>query len=142
MTFVALAVAGAFLVYSGFFYLVALALQMGVPLDAVRAGLHRTWLGAAATLATLVIHIFLRLADVSPETLRTTGLVAAWVLRAALWIWVTTWVYRVTRWRKGKLAVVVALGLALNLGVDLGLARLGPDRMPVPAFGSWEFRLS
>ncbi len=53
-----------------------------------------------------------------------------------------TRVYRTTRWRKGKLAVMVLAGLALNLAIDLGLERLqGPDRPLIPSFGSWDFRL-
>ena len=134
---VALLIVGSFVVYAVFFYLLSLALQIGTPLDAVWAGLFRTGLGAAATLVTLVVHIFFRLATASPETLDLAGQVTMWVLRIAVWIWVTTWVYRVTRWRKGKLAVVVLAGLALNFGLDYGLQKAAF----APTFGTWVFRL-
>ena len=134
---VALLIAGSFVVYAGLFYLLSLALQMGTPLDAVWAGLYRTGLGTAATLLTLVVHIFLRLATASPESLQLADQISVWLLRIALWIWVTTWVYRVTRWRKGKLAVTVLVGLALNFGIDYGLQKAAFT----PAFGTWAFRL-
>jgi len=128
---------GALVVYGLFYYLIALALQIGTPLDAVWAALYRTGLGVAATLLTLVVHIFLRLADASTEGMATAGHLSVWVLRLAVWIWVTTWVYRVTRWRKGKLAVVVLAGLALNFGLDYGLQKAAF----APTFGTWVFRL-
>jgi len=139
MSIVLLLTAGTFAVYCGFFYLLALALQMGTPLDALWAGLYRAGLGVAATLFTLVVHIFLRLANVPLEGMVRTGEVALWALRIAIWAFVLTWVYRVTRWRKWKLAVGVAAGLALNVGIDFALRKLGEDFMP--SFGSWVFRL-
>jgi hypothetical protein len=134
---VALLIAGSLVVYAGFFYLLSLVLQIGTPLDAVWAGLYRTGLGAVATLVTLVVHIFFRMAMASPESLDLAGDISVWVLRIAVWLWVATWVYRVTRWRKGKLAVVVLAGLALNFGIDYGLHKAAF----VPAFGTWAFRL-
>ena len=134
---VALLIAGSFVLYAGFFYLISLALQIGTPLDAVWAGLYRTGLGAAATLVTLVVHIFLRLATATPERLELAGEISLWSLRIAVWIWVTTWVYRVTRWRKWKLAVVAVAGLALNYGIDFALQKAAF----APAFGTWAFRL-
>jgi hypothetical protein len=113
-----------------------------VPLDSLRAGLHRTWLGAAATIATLVVFIFLRFGNADPQTNRLVGTVLLWLLRAGLWTYVTTHVYRVTRWRKGKLAVAVLAGLALDLAIDVGLGRLQAARPDfLPSFGSWDFRL-
>ena len=73
------------------------------------------------------------------DTLARAGSIAVWIIRAGIWTWVTTRVYRVTRWRKWKLAVVVAAGLALNVGVEFGLSQLGD--WSAPAFGSWIFRL-
>lgn len=137
MTSVLLLLVGALVVYAGFFYLLSLALQIGTPLDAVWASLYRTGMGAAATLVSLVVHIALRMCMVGPEGIETAGHVSLWVLRAAIWIWVFTWVYRVTRWRKGKLALAVVAGLALNVGIDLALQRAAF----LPAFGSWAFRL-
>jgi hypothetical protein len=128
---------GAFVVYGAFYYLISLGVQIGTPLDAVWAALYRTGLGVAATLLTLVVHIILRFADVSTQGMETAGRISVWVLRIAVWIWVTTWVYRVTRWRKGKLAVVVLAGLALNFGVDYGLQKAAF----APTFGTWVFRL-
>jgi hypothetical protein len=64
-----------------------------------------------------------------------------WVLRLAIWVWVTTRVYRVTRWRKGKLAAVTAAGLALEFAVDFGLTRLQESHPFMPVLGEWEFRL-
>lgn len=139
MSIVVLLTAGTFAVYCGFFYLLARALQMGTPLDALWAGLYRAGLGLAATLLTLVVHIFMRLANAPLEGMARTGEVAAWALRIGIWVFVLTWVYRVTRWRKWKLAVGVAAGLALNFGIDYGLARLG-DAFTL-SFGSWAFRL-
>jgi hypothetical protein len=137
MTTVALLIAGSFVVYGLFFYLLALALRIGTPLDAVWAGLYRTGLGTAATLVSLVVHIMMRMMFVSPEGMELGGHVAVWVLRIAAWTWVATWVYRVTRWRKGKLAVVVLAGLALNFGIDYGLQKAAF----MPSFGAWAFRL-
>jgi hypothetical protein len=137
MSTVVLLIAGSFVVYGLFFYLLALALQIGTPLDAVWAGLYRTGLGAAATLVTLVVHIFLRMAMVSPEGMELAGHLSVWALRIAVWIWVATWVYRVTRWRKGKLAVAVLAGLALNFGIDYGLQKAAF----MPSFGTWACRL-
>lgn len=139
MSIVVLLTAGTFAIYCGFFYLLALALQMGTPLDALWAGLSRAGLGVAATLVTLVVHIFLRLANASLEGMVRTGEVATWALRLGIWVYVLTFFYRVTRWRKGKLAVGVAAGLALNFGIDFALRRLGEGF--TPSFGSWVFRL-
>jgi hypothetical protein len=142
MAFAAILLAVTFALYGGFFYLLALALQMGTPVDAAWAAAHRTWLGASGTLVLLVVFIFLRMADVSLETNRLVGTVVLWGLRIGIWAWVATRVYRVTRWRKGKLAIVLLAGLALNFGIDFGLERLSPDRALIPSFGSWEFRLT
>lgn len=138
MGFVALFVAAKFVLYLGFFFLLARVLDVGTPLDSLRAAAHRTWLGAAATLVTLMSYMVLRLLGATEESNAFTGAVLTWLLRAALWLWVTTWIYRVTRWRKGKLALLVLLGLALDFGVDFGLARL-PENSRLPAFGGWTF---
>ena len=134
---VVLLIFGSAVVYGIFFYLLSLSLQMGTPLDAVWASLYRTGMGAAATLVTLVVHIAFRMFLSSEETMTLAVEVATWVLRAAIWIWVATWVYRVTRWRKWKLAVSVAAGLALNFGIDYGLQKAAF----MPSFGTWAFRL-
>jgi hypothetical protein len=139
---VALFLAVKFAIYAGFFFLIAKVLDIGTPMDALRAALHRTWMGAAATIASLVVFIFLRFGNVAVETNQQVQTVVIWVLRAAIWIFVTTQVYRVTRWRKGKLAVVVLAGLALNAAIDFGLYRLqGTQHGFMPSFGHWEFRL-
>ena len=139
---VGLVLVAKFIVYAGFFFLISKALDIGTSMDALRAALHRTWLGAAATIATLVVFIILRFANVAPETNQQVQTVLIWVLRAGVWIFVTTQVYRVTRWRKGKLAAVVLAGLALNAAIDFGLYRLqGTPGGFMPSFGHWEFRL-
>jgi hypothetical protein len=131
-----------FVIYAGFFFLISKALDIGTPMDALRAALHRTWIGAAATITLLVVFMFLRLGNVAVETNQQVQMVLIWVLRAAVWTFVTTQVYRVTRWRKGKLAVVVLAGLALNAAIDFGLYRLqGTSHGFMPSFGHWEFRL-
>jgi hypothetical protein len=142
MGFVALLIAVLFVLYGGFFYLLARVLDMGTPVDALWAAMHRSWLGAAGTLVLLVVFIFLRMANAPLETNRLVGTVVLWGLRIGIWAWVATRVYRVTRWRKGKLAIVLLAGLALNFGIDFGLERLSPDRALIPLFGSWEFRLT
>jgi hypothetical protein len=140
--FVALFLASKFVLYCGFFFLLSKLLDIGTPFDSLRAGLHRTWLGGAATLVTLVVYMFLHMGGVSPEQNRLIGTVVIWLLRAAVWIFVVTHVYRVTRWRKGKLAIVVLSGLALNFGIDYGLDRLqGSEGGFMPSLGDWEFRL-
>jgi len=140
--FVALFLAGKFLLYCGFFYLAARLLDIGTPIDSLRAGMHRTWLGGAATLVTLVVYMFLHMGGVSLETNRLIGTVVIWLLRIAVWTFVATQVYRVTRWRKGKLAILVLSGLALNFAVDFGLDRLqGAHGGFMPSLGDWEFRL-
>jgi len=139
MAFVAVLLLAEFALYCGFFFALAKILDIGAPLDALRAGLHRAWIGAAGTLLLLVIHIFMRLGNAELETMLQAGSVAVWLLRAGIWTGVTVRVYRVTRWRKWKLAVVVAAGLALNFGVEAGLSRMGD--WSAPSFGSWIFRL-
>jgi hypothetical protein len=139
MGILAVLIAGTFALYCGCFYLLALALRMGAPLDALKAGVARSGLGLAGTLLSLVVHIFLRLADASLETMVLASDIAGWAARIAIWTFVLTWAYRVTRWRKWKLAVGVAAGLALNFGIDFALSRLGGAW--TPSFGSWVFRL-
>ena len=139
---VTLLLAGKAAVYCGFFFLLARLLDIGTPVDALRAGLYRLCLGAAATIATLVIFIFLRFGSVEPETNHRVGTAAIWLFRAAIWTFAATHVYRVTRWRKGKLAVLVLAGLALDAAIDFGLYRLqGAGVGAVPSFGSWVFRI-
>ena len=130
-----------FVLYGGFFYLHGLVLRMGVPFDALRAAFHRLWIGVAATLACLVVHMILRMSGASTETGLTVGAVLLWVFRAGVWIWVETSVYRVTRWRKGKLAVSVLAGLALNYGMDAAIAKIGESTPILPALGEWVLRL-
>ena len=139
MAVVAVLIFVTFALYCGFFYLLALALQMGTPLDALKAGAWRAGLGLAGTLLSLVVLIFLRLANAEEATMVQASNGTAWVARIAIWTFVLTQVYRVTRWRKWKLAVGVAAGLALNYGLDFALGRLGGAW--TPSFGSWVFRL-
>jgi phage shock protein PspC (stress-responsive transcriptional regulator) len=139
MTVVVVLIVGTFALYCGFFYLLALALQMGTPLDALKAGAWRAGLGMAGTLLSLVVLIFLRLANASEEAMVRASDGATWAARIAIWAFVFTQVYRVTRWRKWKLAVGVAAGLALNYGIDAALGRLGGAW--TLSFGSWVFRL-
>jgi len=137
----ALVLGAQFLLYGGFFYLHGLVLRMGVPFDALRAAFHRLWLGVAATLVCLVAHMILRMSGAAPETALTVGAALLWLLRAAVWTWVETSVYRVTRWRKGRLAVAVLAGLGLNLGMDAALAKLGESVPVLPALGEWVLRV-
>jgi hypothetical protein len=128
-----------FVLYLVFYFGMSKALVLGSGLDPVKAAFHRSWLGGGATLGVLVVYMSCRLAKVEPESSRMIGAASVWLLRLPVWILATIWVYRVTRWRKGKLAILVALGLALNLGGDLMIERLlGPG---APAFGQWVFRL-
>jgi len=71
--------------YCGFFYLSGLALQIGIPLDALRAGFHRTWVGAAATNGVLVAYMVLRVSGASFETNRLVGTGLMWALRSRSW---------------------------------------------------------
>ncbi|HZE96824.1 MAG TPA: hypothetical protein VE981_07345 [Planctomycetota bacterium] len=130
-----------FVLYGGLFYLLGFILDIGVPLDSLRAGFHRTWLGVGATIASLILYMVFRMAGLTPQQNRTAGSVVIWILRAAIWTAVTVHVYRVTRWRKGKLAIVVAAGLALNLAIDFGLERLQGSHPFMPSLGQWELRL-
>ena len=130
-----------FVLYGGFFYLHGIVLQMGVPFDALRAAFHRLWIGVAATLACLVAYMILRMSGASTETSLSAGAVLLWLSRAGVWIWVETSVYRVTRWRKGKLAISVVAGLALNYGMDAAIAKLGESTPILPALGEWVLRL-
>jgi hypothetical protein len=140
--FVALFLAGKFVLYCGFFFLLSKLLDIGTPVDALRAGMHRTWLGGAATMIVLVVYMFLHMGGVSPAANRLVGTVVIWLLRLAVWTFVATQVYRVTRWRKGKLAILVLAGLTLNFAVDFGLDRLqGRNGGFMPSLGDWEFRL-
>ena len=135
-------IAAKFALFCGLFFAAGKALDIGVPLDALRAGFHRAWMGASATIVCLVAYMFLRMGGASFETNREVGMGLLWILRLGLWLWVTTRVYRVTRWRKGKLAAVVAAGLALDFGVDYGMARLQESHPFMPALGEWDFRLT
>lgn len=141
MAFVTVFLVATFFLYLGFYFLVAWVLRMGTPMDAVWASLHRVGLGGTATLLLLVVFIFLRLADVSLETNMLVGTALLWGLRLGIWTWATIRVYRVTRWRKWKLAVVVVAGLALNLGIDAASSRFLSTGPLKPSFNSWEFRL-
>jgi hypothetical protein len=137
----ALVLGAQFLLYAGFFYLHGLVFQMGVPLDALRAAFHRLWLGVAATLVILVAYMIFRMCRGSVETAVSAGAVLIWLVRAGVWIWVETSVYRVTRWRKGKLALAVLAGLALNYGMDAAIAKIGETTPLLPALGEWVLRL-
>jgi hypothetical protein len=130
-----------FVLYGGFFYLHGLVLRMGVPFDALRAAFHRLWLGVAATLICLVAHMILRMSGGSTQTALSAGTVLLWLCRAAVWTWVETSVYRVTRWRKGKLAISVLTGLGLNYGMDAAIAKLGEATPILPALGEWVLRV-
>ena len=142
MPFVGLFLLAKFVVYSGFFMGVARLVRVGTPQDALWAAFHRTWLGAAATLAVLVFYMVSKVAGMPPEQSRPLGSVAIWIFRATVWTMATIWVYRETRWRRKKLAVVVILGLVLNAGIDFALVRLeGSGGSFMPSFGYWDFRI-
>lgn len=136
----ALVLGAQFVLYGAFFYLLGLVLQMGVPLDALKGAFHRLWLGVSATLICLVAHMIFRLSGASAETNRMVGSSLAWLLRAGVWVWVATAVYRVTRWRKGKLAISVVAGLALNVGMDAAIERIQSSIPILPALGEWVLR--
>ncbi len=141
MPVVAALVAGKFALWCGVFYLLGLILPMGVPLDALKAGFHRTWLGAAGTMGGLVVYMIARMLGATRETTTLLDAAVLWTLRLAVWAWVITSVYRVTRWRKGKLAIALATMLALDLAVDTGLARLNREHPFLPALGWWTMEL-
>ena len=84
MGIVVVLIFGTFALYCGFFYLLALALQMGTPLDALKAGVTRSGLGLAGTLLSLVVHIFLRLANTSLETMVRASDLAMWAARIGI----------------------------------------------------------
>ena len=137
----ALVFAAEFVLYLGFFYLLGLILQMGVPFDALRASFHRLWLGAAATMVCMVAYMLMHLWGAGPDTYRPVGAFLIWASRVGIWIWVATSVYRVTRWRKGKLAISVLAGLALSFGIDVALEKLQETTPVLPALGDWILRL-
>lgn len=134
-------VAAKFAAYAGVCWALSAALQVGVPLDALRAAFHRTWLGAAATMACLVAYMIVRMLHAAPVAVDAVVTFFTWAFRAAIWVWVLTSVYRVTRWRKGKLAVFAAVVLALDFGMDAGLARIQQAHPFMPAMGEWTLRL-
>ena len=134
-------VAAKFVVYAAACWALALILDVGVPLDALRAAFHRTWMGAAATMVCLVAYMITKMLHAGPDAIDAVVTFFTWALRVALWIWVLTAVYRVTRWRKGKLAVFAAALLALDFGMDIGLARLQQAHPFMPALGEWTLRL-
>ncbi|HLY10889.1 MAG TPA: hypothetical protein VKW04_16425 [Planctomycetota bacterium] len=137
MPVVAGLVAAKFALWCGVFYLLGLILQMGVPFDALKAGFQRTWLGAAATVGGLVVYMIARMLGASTETTTLLGALLLWAFRLAIWAWVVTSVYRVTRWRKGKLAITMGTMLALDVAADLGLEQLHREHPFLPALGTW-----
>jgi hypothetical protein len=141
MSVIAGLIAAKFVLWCGVFYLLGLILQMGVPLDALKAGFHRSWLSAAATMVVLVAYMITRMLHASPDTVDGVVVLFTWALRVAVWAWVVTTVYRVTRWRKGKLAITMAVVLALDFGIDAGLARIQESHPFFPALGDWTLRL-
>src|SRR5579862_3898685 len=134
-------IAGKFVLYAGVFSLLGLILQIGVPIDALRAAFHRSWMGAAATMVCLVGYMITRMLHASPERAAMVVVFLTWALRVAIWTWVVTSVYRVTRWRKGKLALMMAVVLALDFGIDYGLGRLQQSHPFLPAMGDWTLEL-
>ena len=134
-------IAAKFALYCGLFYVLGLVLQMGTPLDALRAAFHRTWLGAAGTMVCVVGYMLARLWGSSPEIIQGLILLLLWSARLAATLWVATTVYRVTRWRKGKLAAVVVAVLALDFGVDYGVARIQEAHPFLPIVGTWILQL-
>ena len=141
MPVVAALVAGKFALWGGLFYLLGLLLQMGVPLDALKAAFHRSWLGAAGTMGGLVVYMIARMLGASGETTALLGALLLWALRLGIWAGVITSVYRVTRWRKGKLAVAMGTMLALDVAIDAGLAHVHQQHPILPAMGSWTMQL-
>lgn len=134
-------VAAKFAITAAACWALAAVLQVGVPLDALRAAFHRTWLGAAATMVCLVAYMITKMLHAGPDAVDAVVAFFTWALRVALWVWVLTSVYRVTRWRKGKLAAFAAAMLALDFGMDVGLARLQQAHPFMPALGEWTLRL-
>lgn len=134
-------IAAKFVLLAGVFYGLGLILQMGAPLDALRAAFHRTWLGAAGTMVCVVAYILARLWGSSPEAIRLIGLALLWGLRLAAAAWVLTTVYRVTRWRKGKLAIAMGVLLAVDFGVDYVVGRIQESRPFMPALGEFVLQL-
>lgn len=141
MSVIAGLIAAKFALTAGVFYLLGLILQVGVPLDALRAAFHRSWMGASATMVCLVGYMITRMLHATPETVAAVVAFLTWALRVAIWAWVVTSVYRVTRWRKGKLAIMMAVLLALDVGIDAGLARIQQSHPFMPALGEWTLSL-
>ena len=129
-------IAAKFVLYCGVFSLLGLILQMGTPIDSLKAAFHRTWLGAAGTMVVVVVHILARVWGSQPDSIRMLCLVLLWGLRLAAAAWVTTQVYRVTRWRKGKLAVALVVLLAVDAGVDFAVARIQETHPFMPTMGT------
>lgn len=141
MLVVAGLLAAKFVLYCGVLYLLSLVLQMGTPLDSVKAGFHRLWTGASGTMAALVGYMLTRLWGTSWENTVLIGTFLLWACRVAAWAWVITTVYRVTRWRKGKLAVSMAVMLALDFGIDFAVGRLQASHPFLPYLGNWPLQL-
>jgi len=141
MAVVAGLLAAKFALYAGVFYLLGLILQIGVPVDSLRAGFHRSWMGASATMVCLVAYMITRMLHASPDTVAAVVGFFTWALRVAIWAWVVTSVYRVTRWRKGKLAIVMTAVLALDFGIDAVVARIQQSHPFLPAMGEWTLTL-
>ena len=141
MAVIAGLIAAKFALTAGVFYLLGVILQVGVPLDSLRGSFHRTWMGASATMVCLVAYMITRMLHAMPETAAAVVGFFTWALRVAVWAWVITSVYRVTRWRKGKLAIMMATMLALDFGIDAGLARIQQSHPFMPAMGEWTLAL-
>ncbi len=141
MGFVALFLACEYLVYVAFFLLASRLIRMGTGKDAGWAAFHRTWVGAGLTLALIVFYMAVHVSGMPVEQSRVAGKIVIWLLRAVAWVIAVRWVYRETRWRRGKLATFVLAGLALNAAIDFGMAKFATGTPLMPSFDYWDFQL-
>jgi len=139
---------GKFAAYLLFFLIVGRAMAHGSAARALLAAFHRFWLGLAATALDLAAILLLAwILGTSVERgianqIFVTGLV--WGFRALAWHLSLVWAHPSLRDRIGARTVIVLLGLALNLGIDLllwgGWIRVGGGPF-APSLGSWDVRL-
>lgn len=126
-----------YLVYLAFFTVLAALLHSPdkwvLPL---KSAFHRLWLGIVSTLPVILVVLLFH-----PGNLATGSI---WVFRACAWALAFSLPFAPLKPSWITKGLVIAAGLAINLGFDLALEALEPSGRGgrfAPSLGWWEFGL-